>query len=109
MIKSPKNYGFAKGNNIALRQSTAKYVVLLNCDTITDKNWLKELVFTLDSNPEVVGAQSKMYYSNHLLNSTGHKSIGWLKFGDRGTNGKDEGQYDNLIECTKYLRRKCHL
>jgi len=98
LIKNSKNYGFAKGNNIALRQSDAKYVVLLNYDTIVDKNWLQELVFTLDTNPKVVGAQSKMYYSNHLLNSTGHKSIGWLKFTDRGANEKDEGQYDTLLE-----------
>src|SRR5688572_1381609 len=33
LIQSAENLGFARGNNLAIRQSTGRYVLLLNPDT----------------------------------------------------------------------------
>lgn len=48
IVRNPENYGYAKGNNIAIRQAigeAARYVVLLNDDTvILDPNWLSQAV-----------------------------------------------------------------
>lgn len=44
MIYSHRNLGFTGGNNIALRASLAKYVLLLNPDTVIDPKCLKTLV-----------------------------------------------------------------
>ena len=39
LIKSSKNLGFSAGNNLALRKSTADYIILLNSDTeLTEKS-----------------------------------------------------------------------
>ncbi|MEN6514775.1 glycosyltransferase, partial [Methanoculleus sp.] len=48
LINNMKNYGFAEGNNIAIRYAlkvlNPEYVLLLNNDTIVDRNFLDELV-----------------------------------------------------------------
>ena len=39
LVKSSKNLGFSAGNNLALRKSTADYIMLLNSDTeLTEKS-----------------------------------------------------------------------
>ncbi len=48
LLKNDQNYGFAEGNNIAMRQvlseSSSEYVLLLNNDTVVDKAFLSHLV-----------------------------------------------------------------
>jgi len=48
LIKNGKNYGFAEGNNIAIRYAlkvlNPEYVLLLNNDTVVDKNFVGGLV-----------------------------------------------------------------
>jgi GT2 family glycosyltransferase len=64
LIKNHKNYGFAKGNNIgisyALKSLDADYVLLLNNDTVVDKDFLTELVDAAKTNDNVgfVGPKS---------------------------------------------------
>lgn len=38
LIENEKNVGFARGNNIALRRVTGKYILLLNPDTVLRRN-----------------------------------------------------------------------
>lgn len=60
VIENESNLGFAEGNNVGYRVAKGKYVVLLNNDTIVDKNWLKELVDVAekDKSIAIVGAVS---------------------------------------------------
>lgn len=51
-IQNKENLGFSKANNIAIRQATGKYVLLLNPDTIVGENTLNDCVTFLDSHPE---------------------------------------------------------
>lgn len=51
VIKNPKNKGFGAANNIAIRQSNAKYVFLLNTDTILLNNAVK-IFFDFMEKPE---------------------------------------------------------
>jgi len=44
VIESPKNLGFAGGNNLALRQVTTTYAVLLNNDAVPAPDWLATLL-----------------------------------------------------------------
>lgn len=44
IISSPRNLGFAGGNNLGIRSSRGEMVVLLNNDTVVDKKWLVTLV-----------------------------------------------------------------
>lgn len=57
VVRNPANYGFAKGNNIAMRMAVsegAKYVLLLNDDTIIlDPNWLQQAVAVAERDPMI--------------------------------------------------------
>jgi GT2 family glycosyltransferase len=61
LIHSDINLGFAKGNNLALRQVKGKYVVLLNNDTRVDPSWLQILVDTAENGyPSVAAIAPKL-------------------------------------------------
>ncbi|MBL7488626.1 glycosyltransferase [Frankia sp. AgB1.9] len=44
VIESPKNLGFAGGNNLALRQVNTTFAVLLNNDAVPQVDWLANLL-----------------------------------------------------------------
>ncbi len=48
IIRNKKNMGFGKANNIGIKKSKGEYVVLLNQDSLIDKNWLSVLVKTME-------------------------------------------------------------
>jgi len=48
LIESPENLGFGRANNIAIKQSDAKYCFLLNTDTILINNAVKILFDYMD-------------------------------------------------------------
>lgn len=55
-----RNYGFAEGNNIALKyvDTQTRYIGFLNSDTEVDPLWLKELVKVMESDLTIGLAQS---------------------------------------------------
>ena len=59
-IYLPKNIGFGQGNNVAIKASTAKYVVLLNNDCIANRHWLLSLVKLADSDEKIFSVSSKI-------------------------------------------------
>ena len=69
IIKNEKNYGFTEGNNIAIRYAlkalNPDYVLLLNNDTVVDKDFLGELVKVGVSDPSIGFAGPKIYYYNY--------------------------------------------
>lgn len=60
LIRLDKNYGFAGGYNLALKQIDARYYVLLNSDIEVTGGWLQPLVRHMDSNPDVASCQPKV-------------------------------------------------
>jgi len=52
LIRNTANVGFAAGNNVALRQVTGEYVLLINTDTIVRRDALRTMVEFLDAHPE---------------------------------------------------------
>lgn len=77
IIKNKKNFGFAKGNNMGIKKSKGKYIVLLNNDTIVDKNWLKELVKTADERKEAGMISPKTYLKSGGIDTLGLKMTHW--------------------------------
>src|SRR3989344_4022189 len=83
IIKNDKNYGFAEGNNIAIRkvmeENKSKYVLLLNNDTVVDKKFLDELVKTGESDEKIgiVGPIIYNYYTKEI-DFAGGKINWWL-------------------------------
>lgn len=61
------NLGFARANNIAIRQSIGKYVLLLNPDTFVSEGCIREALDFMDMNPNAGGAGVRMYNSDGTL------------------------------------------
>ncbi|MFN4234677.1 MAG: glycosyltransferase family 2 protein [Bacteroidia bacterium] len=60
ITKNPKNGGFAKGYNDALKQINADIYILLNSDVEVSSNWIEPLIERLNSNDLVAACQPKI-------------------------------------------------
>lgn len=95
LIKNEINYGFAEGNNIAIKYAlkalNPDYVLLLNNDTVVDKEFLSELVKVSESNEMVGIVGPNIYYYDEP------KRL-WAS-GDQKTVDKiDNSQYNDIKE-----------
>jgi GT2 family glycosyltransferase len=103
VIQNGQNYGFAEGNNIAvayaLNALSPEYVLLVNNDTVVDKNFLDELVNAAEHDGQVGLLQPKILRSiDSTIESTGIMCDPLMSPTFRGAHEKDEGQYDNDSE-----------
>lgn len=68
LIASDENLGFSKGNNLAMRRATGRYVLLLNPDTLVEEDTFRKTVAFMDEHPEAGGLGVKMIDgSGHFL------------------------------------------
>jgi len=79
LINNPKNLGHAEGCNTGARVARGKYVVFLDNDTEVRKNWLKELVKVMESDPGIGAAQSTLLLDSCSIWATGEciVRLGW--------------------------------
>jgi len=70
LIKSSENLGFAKGNNLAIRQSQGRYVALVNPDVIVFPGCLDALTDFLDQNPKVGNVGPRVFNPDMSQQST---------------------------------------
>lgn len=106
LIKSTeKNLGFAGGNNFGYKAAReawpdARYVCLLNQDTVVESGWLGIMIEYLERHANVAAAQPKilLHADPRRINTTGNLSH-FLGFGFcRGDREIDGGQYDGAGE-----------
>jgi len=80
LVTCDRNIGFAGGNNRGVMEATGEYVVLLNNDTMVERQWLPALL-TYAANPEIAavtskviteGVQSSLYEMNGTINYLGY-------------------------------------
>ena len=64
LIECQHNLGFARANNIAIRQSESEYVLLLNPDTFVSEDSFRRVLAFMDYHPQAGGVGVKMYNSN---------------------------------------------
>lgn len=74
VIETGQNLGFARANNLALRQMNGRTALLLNSDTLVTPGALKTLLETLDAHPKAAAAGPK------LLNRDGSLQPSCYKF-----------------------------
>ena len=100
VIESDRNLGFAAGNNLALRELTTPYAVLLNNDTRVRPGWLAALVAAAESEPWVGSVQAKLVFAERpgVLQSTGTLLLSDGSGGDRGSGEPDDGRYGRREE-----------
>jgi GT2 family glycosyltransferase len=103
LIKLDKNYGFAGGYNLALKQIKARYYVVLNSDVEVTEGWLIPLVSYMDNNPDTASCQPKIlsYQSKDHFEYAGAAGGYIDKYGYPFCRGRifscvetDKGQYD---------------
>lgn len=116
LIVNSHNLGFAEGNNCGIKfaiGNKADYILLLNNDTIVDKNFLPPLLNSAENDLSLALISPKIYFSAgyeyHLdcyKNSEQGKVI-WYAGGiidwdniicsHRGVDEVDKGQYDTAV------------
>ena len=93
IIQSDKNLGFAGGNNLGLKSTKDEFIVLLNNDTVVDKDWLKylyeliisdEMIGIVQSLVITEGILSKYYKKNGTVNLLGHNIMEVFDIGPDG-------------------------
>lgn len=98
IIACKENYGFAKANNIGIKETKGELIVALNNDTEVVSNWLEELVKAINSDEKVGMCSSKILFMKNptMINSTGmcisRSGACW----DRGMFEYDNGQYQHI-------------
>lgn len=102
-----KNYGFAGGYNMALKQVESDYYILLNSDVEVTHHWLTTLIEEMDAHEEIAACQPKLLavHDKDAFEYAG-ASGGFLdKYGYPYCRGrmfdkveKDNGQYDTNSE-----------
>jgi GT2 family glycosyltransferase len=75
IIESSYNLGFARANNMAIRQSEGDYILLLNPDTIVGEDSIKTVLDFIDNHPNAGGVGVKMHNSDGSLARESRRGI----------------------------------
>lgn len=75
MIENRSNLGFAKACNQAIRQARGSYVLLLNPDTLLEKNTLSEMVSFMDKKPKVGVSTCRVELPNGEIDWASHRGF----------------------------------
>lgn len=103
IIALDKNYGFAGGYNMALKQIQTEYYVLLNSDVEVSPKWLDPIISAMSKNTAVAAAQPKIrsYHNRDHFEYAGAAGGFIDHFGFPFCRGRifdvcerDSGQYD---------------
>ncbi len=81
IVRNKENYGFAKGNNIGIKNSnpSSKYIALVNNDSRVNKDWLKELTGSMEAEQGAAccGAREETCNPDISINRTGFEG-NWM-------------------------------
>ena len=96
VLRFDKNYGFAEGNNRAIRKAKGDYIFLLNPDTKVEPECVNRLVEIMEKDKSIGICMPKMLMFNEpsVINSAGIIGNKILQGRDRGAWELDFGQYD---------------
>jgi GT2 family glycosyltransferase len=102
-IELGSNVGFAAGNNEGLKYASGRYVVLLNTDTVAEKDWLAHLAEAMESHPDVGICASKLVvHGENVIDSAGD---GFSTFGHAFKRG--EGGPPDCFSEQEYVLGAC--
>lgn len=117
LVENQINLGFSGGNNLGIRhalENGADYVLILNNDTIADKDFLQNLVEVAEKDIHIGIVSPKIYFAKgfefhkdrYLEKDLGH--VFWYAGGimdwkniigkHRGVDEVDKGQYEEVME-----------
>ena len=98
LVKSPKNLGFAGGNNLGLKHAIGEFVFFVNNDTIFTKDLISCLHSELayDNNLGVVSPKILFYDNPSVIQYVGSTNMNSFTVRNRhvGNGEEDRGQFD---------------
>src|SRR4030042_3303383 len=86
LIEPRENLGFGKANNLGMKRSKGKYILLLNSDTVIKKPFMKEMMTWMDKHPKVAVTSCALRNADSTLQGTGGyfptlpKIFAWMFF-----------------------------
>jgi GT2 family glycosyltransferase len=117
LLKNKENLGFAGGNNVGLKyvfENGSDYILVLNPDTIVDKNLLVELLKSFETERQIGLVSPKIYFAKgyeYHKDRYEEKDLGKVIFyaggiidwknilaSHRGVDEVDKGQFDQQGE-----------
>lgn len=75
LVVNQKNLGFAAGNNVGIKKSSGRYVLLLNPDTIAQSDTLKTMIDFMDRHPKTGAASCRVELANGKLDHACHRGF----------------------------------
>lgn len=99
LIMTGKNLGFSGANNIGIKKAlddNCDYIVLLNNDTIIDKDLFYNMLKASKEESDAVISPKIYYYDNRDIIWSAGADMRWKKgvTDQRGINQKDDGRYN---------------
>ena len=103
LVQNNKNLGFSGGNNVGIKYALThdfKYILLLNNDTVVEKNFIFPLIEKLENNEAIGVVQSKLlnYYDHKKIDSLGQEILTAGGMRDIINNGLSKKSCRNPIE-----------
>lgn len=74
LVRNSRNDGYAGGNNLGFYHSTGDLIVILNPDTVVDKEWLSEMlrVYQKYENAGIVCSNVLLFHNPDIINACGN-------------------------------------
>ncbi len=98
VIRSPRNIGFAGGNNIGIKEAKGKYIFLINNDTYFKEFNIDPLIKRLESSDKIgiVCPKLRFAWGNNLIQYAGYTTLSPITMRNQaiGFGEEDKGQYD---------------
>ena len=95
--RNSKNNGFSGGINQGIESSRGDYAVTLNPDVVLENNFLSEInkdINAFGKDIGMIGGKILKAGTENIIDSTGLVLSRAIRFFDRGSGEKDNGQYD---------------
>jgi GT2 family glycosyltransferase len=110
LISSPKNLGFAGGNNLGIKAAKGEYILLINNDAEVTPRFLEPLVSVFQKNPKAGMASPKIVYfqrGSHVQYAGSPGINPWTGRGRKHGHLKtDNGQFD-YVQKTELVHGAC--
>ena len=101
VIRSPQNLGFAGGNNLGIKASKGKYILLINNDTYFKEYNIDALIKRLENSDKIgiVCPKLKFSWGNHPIQFAGYTPLSKITVRNQaiGFGEEDHDQYDTAL------------
>ena len=98
VIRSPRNLGFAGGNNLGIKEAQGKYILLINNDTYIKEFKIDPLIKRLESSDKIAIVCPKLRFAwgNNPIQFAGYTPLSPITVRNQaiGFGEEDKGQYD---------------